>query len=71
MPQLPELAPSEQEAVIASVLADMAGEAGARPIPALYQDFQLRCRMRGMGETVPLPLFRKRIALTSSSTWGM
>lgn len=42
--------PEDAPEVIRSILADMAGEDGStfQPITALFQDFSVRCRMRGV-----------------------
>ncbi|WP_159873035.1 ATP-binding protein [Novosphingobium sp. 9U] len=49
-PELPEVDPAETEAAIAEILAAMAAEEGCtfQPAATLFQDFTLRCRMRGL-----------------------
>ncbi len=49
------------EAVLMQVIADP--EVGFRSVAVLYQDFQVRCRMRRIGAPLPdLPTFRRRLA---------
>ena len=56
----------ERTTIVAAVLAEMAAdpEASFRPPAVLYQDFQLRCRMRRLASP-PLDLvrFRRRMAM--------
>ncbi|MEW9856171.1 helicase HerA domain-containing protein [Novosphingobium sp. M1R2S20] len=49
-PDLPEIDPAETEAAIAEILSEMAAEEGCtfQPSATLFQDFTLRCRMRGL-----------------------
>ena len=49
-PELPEPDPEEVEAAIADILMQMAAEDGCtfQPAATLFQDFSLRCRMRGL-----------------------
>lgn len=46
----PDLSPEESAAVVRAVLEEMAGEAGCTYLPsaAVFQDFTVRCRMRGL-----------------------
>jgi hypothetical protein len=74
VPDVPALEPAEQEAVIASVFAEMIGQDAGQPPSSLYQDFQLRCRMRGVTPAIDLATFRKRLAvaragLTDGADW--
>lgn len=72
---LPRIDMDEEKArgIVESALAGVAAEPGAafRPIAALYQDFQLRCRMLGLA-TPPLDLaaFRTRLAMTRAGIDG-
>jgi hypothetical protein len=66
VPDVPVLGADEQAAVIASVLAEMAAEDISQPQPALYQDFRVRCRMRGAPESLDLADFSRRLALASA-----
>jgi len=54
-PDLPEIGPAEAEAATVAALRAIADdpEAVFRPLPALFQDFQVRCRMAGV-RRVPL-----------------
>jgi hypothetical protein len=60
------LAPERSREIVAAALADVAAEPGssARPLPLLFQDFQLRCRMLGLSATgLDLPQFGSRLAM--------
>ena len=66
----PSAAPVPDEAdrarVVEAALAGIVGEtdSAAQPLAALYQDFQLRCRMTGLREPgLDLDAFRVRLAL--------
>lgn len=63
VPDAPTLAPEQQAAVLESVLREIAAEDVTQPQPALYQDFQLRCRMRGAAPSWDLATFGRRLAL--------
>ncbi|MFW2852115.1 helicase HerA domain-containing protein [Sphingomonas sp. TX0543] len=63
VPDLPELDEAAQEAVRADVMAQMAGEGARMPLPQLYQDYQVRCRMRGVIANEPLDRFRRQFAI--------
>ncbi len=70
-PQLreePALPQEEQEAIVAAALADIVAEPGAafRPAATLYQDFLLRCRMRGLQGALNLAEFRTRLAMAQA-----
>ena len=65
-PDLPPVADGEARAIIAAVLADVVAEPGSafQPAAGLYQDFLLRCRMRGLAAAaLDLPAFRRRLAM--------
>jgi len=65
-PSLPKLDNEEQEAIVSLTLKELTEEPGSafQPIPALYQDFGLRCRMRRLATPpLDLPAFRKRLAM--------
>jgi len=66
VPAMPMLEEAEQEAVVAAVLADMAREDRRQPLPALYQDFVARCRMRRVTTRLDLDAFRKRLAMAQA-----
>lgn len=65
-PSLPILADDEQEAIVCLTLKELTEEPGSafQPVPALYQDFVVRCRMRQL-PVAPLDLagFRRRLAM--------
>ncbi|WP_298669576.1 ATP-binding protein [uncultured Sphingomonas sp.] len=63
VPDVPELDEAEQEAVRAAVMAEMAREGARMPLPQLYQDYQVRCRMRGVTANEPLDRFRRQFAV--------
>ena len=64
VPDAPLLEPEAQEAVIVSVLAEIAGEGLAtQPQASLFQDFLVRCRMRGVSPQLDLATFTRRLAL--------
>ena len=64
-PTLPDRAPDEVDAMLATILRDIVADDGGafRPVPALFQDFQVRCRMAGLLKP-PLDLaeFSRRLA---------
>ena len=60
------LDPKERSLLIRTVLQEMAGEEGCtfQPTAALFQDFSVRCRMRGLkAHGLDATEFRKRFAL--------
>jgi hypothetical protein len=63
VPDAPVLEPAAQEAVIAAVMVEIAGEGAAQPPAALYQDFLTRCRMRGVSAGLDMAAFGRRLAL--------
>jgi hypothetical protein len=69
LPAEPSLSQEERGAVIAGALAEIVAEPGAgfQPAASLYQDFLLRCRMRGLaGGALDLGGFRKRLAMAQA-----
>ncbi|HEX8417737.1 MAG TPA: ATP-binding protein, partial [Methylobacterium sp.] len=67
-PDAPEAAPvlseGESRAGLDAVLQGIAGDpdAGRQPVAVIYQDFLVRCRMRGLdGEALNLAAFRRRL----------
>ena len=66
VPAMPMLEEAEQEAVVAAVLADMAREDRRQPLPALYQDFVVRCRMGRVTARLDLDAFRRRLAMAQA-----
>ncbi len=63
VPEARVLEPEEQAAAVAEVLADIAAEGAALPVASLFQDFQLRCRMRGAQPGLDMTAFTRRLAL--------
>jgi len=60
----PSLPPGEAERVAADMLRAVAAEAPAgQPVTAVYQDYLVRCRMRGAAPTADLAAFRRSLAL--------
>ncbi|HMC92721.1 MAG TPA: ATP-binding protein, partial [Allosphingosinicella sp.] len=65
-PTLPDLDAEERKAVAQRALAGLVADLGASPppLPELYQDFQLRCRMLGLKDSgLDLAGFRRRLAM--------
>jgi len=65
-PTLPTLDAAEREDVVGRALAALVADLGPAPppLPELYQDFQLRCRMLGLKESgLDLQAFRRRLAM--------
>jgi hypothetical protein len=65
-PTLPAFDAAEREDVIHRALAALVADLGAAPspLPELYQDFQLRCRMLGLKDAgLDLQAFRRRLAM--------
>lgn len=60
---VPALDEDEQEEIRRAVIGEIAGEASRQPFAALYQDFQVRCRMRGLAAAGPMEMFRIRLAM--------
>lgn len=66
LPSEPSVSDEEREAVIAAALSDIVAEPGSayQPASALFQDFLLRCRMRGVSAAaLDLAMFRRRLAM--------
>ncbi|HEY0325184.1 MAG TPA: ATP-binding protein, partial [Allosphingosinicella sp.] len=63
VPEARVLEPEQQAAVVAEVLAEIGAEGAALPVPSLFQDFQLRCRMRGAQPDLDMAAFTRRLAL--------
>jgi len=65
-PMLPTLDAAERDDVVHRALAALVADLGAAPppLPELYQDFQLRCRMLGLKDAgLDLQAFRRRLAM--------
>lgn len=63
VPAMPQMADDEQEAVRDAVLAEMAAENSRQPAAALFQDFGVRCRMRGVEPALTMDECRIRLAM--------
>jgi len=63
VPAVPQLDPDAQDDVRATIIAEIAGEDSRQPLPALFQDFLVRCRMRGVEPAVAMQDFRLRLAM--------
>jgi len=63
VPAMPELEESEQIAIRATVMAEIAAEDGRLPTATLFQDFSVRCRMRGVEPGLGMDGFRIRLAM--------
>jgi hypothetical protein len=69
LPSEPQLSDEEREAVVSAALTEIVAEPGSgfQPPAALYQDFLLRCRMRGASApALDLPGFRRRLAMAQA-----
>ena len=69
LPSEPSLSGEERQAVIAGALAEILAEPNAafQPAASLYQDFLLRCRMRGLASAaLDLAGFRRRLAMAQA-----
>jgi hypothetical protein len=68
-PAAPELDFGENEPVVIAVLEDIVADLGdaAPSVSALYQDFGVRCRMKGLKRSpLDLPAFRRRFAMAQA-----
>jgi uncharacterized protein len=63
VPDAPLLEPEQQAEVVASVISEIVAEGVAQSQAAVFQDFQLRCRMRGVTSPSDLPTFSRRLAM--------
>ena len=63
IPDVPALDPQQQAEAIDAVLAEIAADDISQPQAALYQDFQVRCRMSGVPAALDLAAFSRRLAL--------
>ncbi|MDX3901483.1 MAG: ATP-binding protein [Sphingobium sp.] len=69
-PVEPELSFEDNEPAVMAVLEDMVADCADRPPPAvatLYQDFTVRCRMKGLARApMDLAAFRRRFAMAQA-----
>ncbi|WP_447728695.1 helicase HerA domain-containing protein [Sphingomonas koreensis] len=67
VPDMPVLEEGEQADVRRAILAEIAGEGAngetRQPLPATFQDYTVRCRMRGVEPGMDLAAFRAALAL--------
>ncbi|MCO4315834.1 ATP-binding protein [Phyllobacterium sp. 21LDTY02-6] len=69
----PEIDEAERDALLEAVMRDMLDDPDAsfRNDAVLYQDFLVRCRIRKVpGEQLPLPAFRRRLAVARAGIDG-
>jgi len=69
----PEKSPEERDAIVAACLAEIVADEGEsfRPVPTLFQDFGVRCRMRGLAESgLDLAAFRTRLSLARAGLYA-
>ncbi|MBX3592922.1 ATP-binding protein [Sphingomonas sp.] len=63
VPDMPALDADEQARVRRAVIAEIAAEDARVPLPNAYQDYGVRCRMRGVEGGSDLAAFRQALAL--------
>jgi hypothetical protein len=63
VPRLPELDPETRDAAEAQIFEELATEDIGTDAAGIYQDYLVRCRMRGISDPLPLREFRRRYAL--------
>ena len=63
VPDMPVLEESEQADVRRAILTEIAAEESRQPLPAVFQDYSVRCRMRGVEPGMDLAAFRSALAL--------
>jgi hypothetical protein len=63
VPEMPEMDDAQQDAITAGILAEIAAEDSRSSLALLFQDYQLRSRMRGAPPTLAMAAFRDRYAL--------
>lgn len=76
LPAAPSHSDEERLDIIEAALSEVVAEPGSafQPIATLYQDFVLRCRMRGLSTAIDMREFRTRLAMaragvTSGPEW--
>ncbi|HEY0315508.1 MAG TPA: ATP-binding protein [Sphingomonas sp.] len=68
----PEKSPEERDAIVAACLAEIIADEGEsfRPAAVLFQDFGVRCRMRGLADSgLDLAGFRTRLSLARAGLY--
>jgi hypothetical protein len=63
VPEPPPADPKVREGIAAEILGEIVAEGVPLPPAALFQDFQLRCRMRGMTAGLDMAEFGRRLAM--------
>ena len=66
VPDRPVLDEEEQEAVRVAVAAAIAAERTRAPVLRLYQDYDVRCRMRGLSDVETPDRFARRLAMAAA-----
>ena len=75
MPDLPTLSDEERSQRLEAILGALAQAFDGQPVPALYQEFTVRCRMAGLPGIPALADFRRHFALalagvTEDGSWS-
>ncbi len=75
VPELPPPALEEREEAMRQAIAEIVADGEAPPPAAAFQDFVLRCRMRGVPATLDMAGFARRLALARAGVddeeeWG-
>ncbi len=63
VPDMPVLEEGEQADVRHAILAEIVAEENPQPLPSQYQDYTVRCRMRGVDTGMDMGAFRSALAL--------
>ncbi len=63
VPDMPVLDAGEQGEIRRAILAEIAAEPNRQPLPTVFQDYTVRCRMRGIEAGQDLAAFRSALAL--------
>ena len=70
VPDLPALDEGERGARLAGILASLAASFAGQPVPAIYQEFTVGCRMAGIAPVPGLAEFRRLFALALAGIDG-
>lgn len=63
VPNMPTMPSEEQAELRNEIIANIAAENARQPLAALFQDFVVRCRMKGVQAELDLDAFRQALAL--------
>ena len=63
VPDMPVLEEGEQEEIRRAILAEIGSEDSRAPLATIFQDYGVRCKMRGVDPGIDLPGFRSALAL--------